>query len=84
VKHSHARSVSVTLTVNRDRVSLRIVDDGVGFLVEHQPTTGLGLASMRERVRLVGGKLDLTSAPMRGTIIEALLPLHEVNVSDPD
>jgi signal transduction histidine kinase len=83
VKHSHARSVTVILTANRERVSLRIVDDGVGFIVENQLMTGLGLASMRERVRLVGGKIDLTSAPMRGTTIEASLPLHEVNVSDP-
>jgi signal transduction histidine kinase len=82
VKHSHARSATVTLTVNPERVSLRIVDDGAGFIVEHQPASGLGLASMRERVRLVRGKIDLTSAPMRGTTIEVSLPLHEVNVSD--
>jgi signal transduction histidine kinase len=83
VKHSHARSATVTLTVNRERVSLHIVDDGVGFVVEHHPTTGLGLASMRERVRLVGGKIEVISAPMRGTIIEASLPLRKVNISSP-
>ncbi|HEV7511655.1 MAG TPA: MASE1 domain-containing protein [Candidatus Acidoferrum sp.] len=83
VKHSHAQSATVTLTVNRERVSLHIVDDGVGFVVEHHPTTGLGLASMRERVRLVGGKIEVISAPMRGTTIEASLPLREVNVPRP-
>jgi two-component system sensor histidine kinase UhpB len=83
VKHSHARSATVTLTVDRERVSLHIVDDGVGFVVEHYPTTGLGLASMRERVRLVGGKLEVISAPMKGTTIEASLPLREVHVLRP-
>jgi signal transduction histidine kinase len=83
VKHSHARSATVTLTVDSERVSLRIVDDGVGFVVEHYPTTGLGLASMRERVRLVGGKIEVVSAPMRGTTVEASLPLRAVNVSHP-
>jgi signal transduction histidine kinase len=80
VKHSHARNATVTLTVDRERVSLHIVDDGVGFVVEQYPATGLGLDSMRERVRLVGGKLEVISAPMRGTTIEASLPLREVNV----
>jgi two-component system sensor histidine kinase NreB len=57
------------------------VDDGVGFVVEHYSTTGLGLASMRERVRLVGGKFEVISESMRGTTIDASLPLHKVNVT---
>ena len=83
VKHSHARNATVTLTVDKERVSLHIVDDGVGFVVAHRPDTGLGLASMRERVRLVGGKIEVISESMRGTTIEASLPLREVNVTRP-
>jgi signal transduction histidine kinase len=80
VKHGHAQIVAVQLTADRRQVLLRIVDDGVGF-VSNRPTTGLGLTSMRERVKSTGGKLEVESAPMEGTIIEASVPLERAKAA---
>ena len=78
-KHSHSRNVAIELKVDSGRLVLRIADDGVGFDPNQEPATGLGLASMRERLRSVGGTIQLKSAPKRGTRIEASVPLSEAS-----
>jgi len=57
---------------------LAVRDDGVGF-DPAAPGRGrsLGLASMRERIRLVNGTLDIESAPGHGTAIVAWVPVDE-------
>ena len=60
-----------------DDVSLVVTDDGGGFDVG-APSTGFGLAGMRERLALVGGTLDVSSSPA-GTRLTARLPI----VADP-
>lgn len=75
VKHSGAPRVAVSFRATRDELALRVADEGRGFapeLVAEQ--RGLGLAGMRERLRLVGGGLRVESVPGRGTMIEAWLP----------
>jgi signal transduction histidine kinase len=77
-KHSHASKVLVELLGNPDSVSLRIKDDGSGFDSEdNQGVNGLGMISMRERMRLVNGTLTVTSKPLSGTLIEARIPIHD-------
>jgi signal transduction histidine kinase len=59
------------------RPGLRLVvrDDGVGFAPDAPGCRqSLGLASMRERVRLLGGTLEIESAPGQGTTISAWVP----------
>ena len=71
-KHANARSVKVTLVQEDNSLVLTISDDGMGFspdMVKNKP--GLGLQSMRERIRLVGGSLSCTTQPGKGTTIEA-------------
>ena len=76
VKHSQAKSADVELGVNSKTVSLRITDSGRGFDPDlNNPDGGIGLVSMRERLRLVGGKLSVKSEPMQGTEIFAEVPL---------
>jgi PAS domain S-box-containing protein len=76
VKHSRASSVTVYLTGHAGGLSLSISDDGIGFVVGSIGSSrGLGLISMRERVRLVGGKFEISSKPGAGTRIEAKVPL---------
>ena len=75
IRHAGARAASVTLRQMDGGLLLAVRDDGVGF----DPATpgkgrSLGLASMRERVRLVNGTLDIESAPGRGTAIVAWVP----------
>jgi two-component system sensor histidine kinase UhpB len=75
IRHSRARKAVVELKVRRQRLLLRIVDDGVGWSPKNQPATGLGISSMRERARAAGGALEIVSRPMRGTMVELSVPL---------
>lgn len=80
-QHARATSVVLTLAGVEDSVRLDIVDDGRGFDVEalgaaHPGTTagGYGLRASRERLRELGGGLDVESEPGRGTALSAHLP----------
>src|SRR3712207_4826773 len=64
-KHSEARRVVVILGAEGDRIWVEVSDDGRGFGPESAP--GVGLSSMRERVRVLGGTLQLESEPGKGT-----------------
>jgi PAS domain S-box-containing protein len=76
VKHSHAQRAQVELSGASNEILLHIVDSGVGFdLARGDAAQGIGLISMRERLRLVGGVLSLRSAPTQGTEIIAEVPL---------
>ena len=82
------RSVRVRLYLQRDKMVLEVADDGTGFdpaavgaggrrrrgaAMASQPT-GFGLAAMRERAELLGGRLELASAPGRGTTVRLSIP----------
>lgn len=81
-RHSRAQNVVVELNTAEDRLILRVCDDGIGFTPGEARFTGLGLTSMRERLRLVGGAVDISSAPGKGTRIEASVPLSEAPPHD--
>jgi signal transduction histidine kinase len=66
VKHSQARSVSISVTVERGAVSIAIVDDGVGIPPDGRRS---GLANIRERAASNSGKLEIDSAPGRTSIV---------------
>ncbi len=74
-RHAGARDVRVELGRDRDRLVLRVADDGRGF--DHARTAGmdagLGITGMRERALLAGGRLDVRSAAGRGTVVEMRL-----------
>ena len=72
-KHSEADGVTVTLGVHGDQAVLRVSDDGRGF--EIGSDRGLGLISMRERLRLVGGTMRVNSSQQQGTDVEAAVPI---------
>jgi signal transduction histidine kinase len=76
IRHAQARHVAVTLKRARERVTLQVVDDGQGFDAQ-LPRSGrhVGLWSMRERVEQLGGQFEVRSAPGRGTVISAVIPL---------
>jgi signal transduction histidine kinase len=76
IKHADAKTVSVVLTKQGDRVAVVIEDDGRGFDPGAQPGDGLGLLGMRERIALVGGRLSIESAAGRGTAIAVEVPLR--------
>ena len=79
VAHGRATTVRVELDQTPERAArLRVIDDGVGFMVpETREKTTLGIVSMRERIRLVGGTLTISSEPGDGTEITAVVPIRE-------
>jgi PAS domain S-box-containing protein len=75
VRHSQSKSAQVELGANSMGVSLRIKDAGRGFEPDlSNPAAGIGLVGMRERLRLVGGRLSVKSVLLRGTEIIAEVP----------
>jgi signal transduction histidine kinase len=78
VKHSGAGEATVLLEKSDDILRLSVSDAGCGFDTKSEAmTSGLGFVGMKERLRLVGGKLSIGSDPGRGTQIEVSIPLTE-------
>ena len=76
VKHSRAARAQVDLASANNEIRLLVVDAGSGFDADLGSTdVGIGLVGMRERLRLVGGKLSVQSAPQQGTKIIAEVAL---------
>src|SRR6266480_421537 len=74
-KHSMVKNFEVRLWGSSDEIHLTVKDSGAGFDREAaMKSTGLGLTSMQERLRLVGGALSIESQPRRGTTIYARVP----------
>ena len=79
-RHAGVHTATVTLRQMDGGLLLAVSDDGTGFdPVSPDKGMHLGLASMRERVRLVHGTLDIESAPGRGTTILAWVPAEEAS-----
>jgi len=76
IKHSGVRQAEVQLRADSEEIHLIVSDLGKGFDVEAALAgNGLGLTSMRERVRLVNGTIVIESKPGGGTIISVHVPL---------
>ena len=75
-KHSGAAHAQVRIEKVDDALHLSISDDGAGFDVEDgSHPQGLGLWSMRERVRLVSGRFEIHSDEKKGTRIDVWTPI---------
>jgi signal transduction histidine kinase len=75
LKHGHANTIAVHLSGTADRLSVTVVDDGVGFLVEEVRHRSFGLISMRERVEAMGGQFTVWSSRQHGTKLSVSLPV---------
>lgn len=79
LKHAGPRRVSVLVERRNGHATVIIEDDGAGFdagaLLAHPPAGRLGLVGMRERLALVGGTLEVESAPGSGTTVFARVPI---------
>ena len=82
IAHAEASRISVAITEEGDRLELTVEDDGCGFLISHgdheeaKPRKGIGFASMRERMILVGGELRVSTMLGTGTVVRATVPLQ--------
>jgi signal transduction histidine kinase len=82
MKHSGVRRFEVCLQGVPGGIGLRVSDSGIGFDIESgNSPRGLGLISMRERVRLAHGTLSVGTTRGRGTTIDAFVPITAANAS---
>src|ERR1051325_4372564 len=75
-KHAHASKAAVLLRVANRQIHGAVEDDGIGFDAEHRASNGtLGLRSMEERVRKLGGSFDVQAGVGKGTRLSFTIPL---------
>jgi signal transduction histidine kinase len=80
VKHARSKRATVRCAVNNDALSLDVIDPGIGFEVHsinRLPTRqgGFGLFNIRERLKLMGGSIDIHSIVGEGTTVRIRVPL---------
>ena len=86
VKHSGARTATLTLLFHPQGVLLRVQDDGKGFTPSRAagPKEGhFGLAGMNERTKRLGGQLSIHSTPGAGTCVQVEIPIPPESTAEP-
>jgi two-component system, NarL family, sensor histidine kinase UhpB len=76
VRHSGARSATVSLAADAETLTLRVADEGKGMPTD-LPRGTAGIAGMRERALLVGGRLSIQSRPDHGTEVRLSVPVGQ-------
>jgi two-component system NarL family sensor kinase len=74
-RHAHATRATVRLWRDAGAIRMQIADSGTGFDSTNVPAGRFGLIGMSERARLLGGSLNVQSAPGEGTVIAVDVPL---------
>lgn len=73
MKHARAKTVFIELKTRKKKITLTIRDNGIGFdptlLTDRKRTTGFGLTNMTERMKSLGGRAEVISAPGKGTTV---------------
>jgi signal transduction histidine kinase len=76
-KYSKSKNVAVTMTQEGQDVRLEVRDNGIGFDPGLIETGHFGLEGIRQRVRLLGGRLTIESKPGDGTLVQVVVPIVE-------
>jgi two-component system NarL family sensor kinase len=79
-KHAQAKEVQVQLILMPERIRLVIEDDGKGFDPQAAVEGHFGLIGLKERTKLLNGKIDIVSCEGSGTVIEVSVPLEQSHV----
>ena len=89
-RHSGSKTARVQVRSNKREIVLEVRDRGAGMqagamksLSRNSGAFGVGIQGMRERMRLLSGSLDVSSAPGRGTIVRATLPILQAEGEKP-
>ena len=76
LKHSRAKTADISLDMDDETLLMRIADDGIGMPADRFTAIGShGLASMRHRVRALGGRLDVRKPAAGGTMLIVQIPI---------
>jgi signal transduction histidine kinase len=84
-RHSNSSTASVSLTRETSEIKLQVCDEGVGMAAEdgpHVPRLGVGLLGIRERIRQLEGKLEISSGKGKGTAVIVTVPDRSRKDSD--
>jgi len=73
LRHAEAEHITLTLRCDEASTELTVTDDGIGFEVGAARSRRLGLTTMAERARAIGGQLELRSAPGAGTTVRLVV-----------
>jgi PAS domain S-box-containing protein len=88
VRHADATKVKVLLIDNDKELILEVEDNGKGINAEHITNPeSVGLIGIRERARILGGKVNISGKPDKGTTVKVVIPMNEKgssNDTDPD
>ncbi|MEH3114351.1 PAS domain S-box protein [Pedobacter terrae] len=74
VKHAKATKCEVNVGVVRREIQIRVADNGQGIAAGTKRKPGIGMASIRSKIKLLNGDIQITTAPGRGTIIDITIP----------
>jgi signal transduction histidine kinase len=78
LKHGRAKTVVIALDTGDGACSLRVSDDGVGFVPSITEKKGMGLSIMRYRARMIGGELEIQPNSPTGTVVACAIPMRTV------
>jgi len=78
VRYAEANSVEIVIGQQGNQVLVQVFDDGKGFDLESvlKKKKTFGLMGMRERAIAVGGEVEISSAPEKGTVVSIRIPIH--------
>jgi signal transduction histidine kinase len=83
IRHAHARQALISVERVQDEIVCRVSDDGRGFVpsgvVADVAERGLGLEGIRERVSVLGGRLEISSRPGAGTELVVRVPVEVID-----
>ncbi|WGD34208.1 sensor histidine kinase [Olleya sp. YS] len=79
LKHANAKALSVVINKQKDKISIKITDNGKGFdIANAQKKNSLGLKTIYERIRILKGEITIDSKSNSGTLIHVIIPIKYV------
>ena len=82
-RHSQAKKVVISLTQQKETVTLKVSDDGIGITKKSvQDSKSFGLMGIRERASYCGGNAEITGTPGKGTTVTVVLPIKDKETND--
>jgi len=74
VKHANATKCYVVIHITREEINIQVSDNGQGITVNSLHKPGIGLASIRSKIKLLNGEIHINSAPAKGTNVQVAIP----------
>jgi signal transduction histidine kinase len=81
VKHAGTDKAQLSIKCENKNIVVNVLDNGVGFnppdaVMKHDQSRGYGLYNVRQRIELMGGRLDIESTPGKGTSVTVVVSIH--------